>query len=168
MFSQWWQPRVKKPQHVIQPHPKDTLRVFTQPSIDDWAANSDSIRHAVIAICQIDILCEHFLRFGLCDEKQFRAARDAFLARAPIFQLVRDVHDTHKHGPLGRFNATIKSGVPASQHVTGDSYVFSPLGTEHTKTTALFVESESKKMRVSDVISEALPILLAEIKKKFP
>jgi hypothetical protein len=69
---------------------------------------------AMTAISQIDIIADQIVlhqhpgRSAEGLRKLQRERREAVEDRT--IRLVRDVHDTHKHGPLGRQGATIKTG----------------------------------------------------------
>jgi hypothetical protein len=44
------------------------------------------------------------------DKMNLACERPSSLSARSSLRLIRDVHDTHKHGPLGRKNAKIRSG----------------------------------------------------------
>jgi hypothetical protein len=93
-------------------NPRQFLDQFVLPCVTDWELDPLNIRKAVIAISQIDILADHVIIYQHPDytRAQIRNVRKGTEENTPIRLLVRDVHDTHKHGPLDRDTATITTG----------------------------------------------------------
>ena len=92
--------------------PRQFLDQFVLPCVKCWERDPLNVRIAVIAISQIDILADQLILHQhpdfTCD--QVTKLRKAMEQNSPIRLLVRDVHDTHKHGPLQRATATITTG----------------------------------------------------------
>src|SRR5512145_629782 len=94
--------------------PSQFMDEFVRPTVDEWIQEPLSISKAVVAASQIDILADQFVlhqnpRATANDLRNlFRDSRNNESEKA--FQLIRDVRDTHKYGPLGRASATIRNG----------------------------------------------------------
>jgi hypothetical protein len=88
------------------------LDQFVLPCVKCWQLDPLNVRKAVIAISQIDILADHVIihQHPSFTRGQLANVRKATEQNSPIRLLVRDVHDTHKHGPLQRATATITTG----------------------------------------------------------
>src|SRR6476661_4066886 len=82
------------------------------PCVTDWELDPLNVRKAVIAISQIDILADHVIihQHPGFTRAQLANVRKATEQNTRSRLLVRDVHDTHKHGPLQRDTATITTG----------------------------------------------------------
>jgi hypothetical protein len=93
-------------------NPRQFFDQFVVPCVKDWEDDPLSVRKAVIAISQIDILADQVIIHQHPDFNRVQLAnvRKATEQHTPIRLLVRDVHDTHKHGPLQRPSATITTG----------------------------------------------------------
>jgi hypothetical protein len=93
-------------------NPRQFLDQYVLPCVRDWQLDPLNIRKAVIAISQIDILADHVIihQHPGFTRVQLANVRKATEQNSPIRLLVRDVHDTHKHGPLQRPTATITTG----------------------------------------------------------
>ena len=83
------------------------LDEFVTPTVDEWRQDELSVRKAVIAISQIDIIADQFV---VHQNPSLRQGDERNAEPELALRLIRDVHDTHKHGPLGRKNAKIRSG----------------------------------------------------------
>lgn len=100
------------------------------PAIADWQRNSLNVRLATIAICQLDILTEKIInhlnpgvsRQGVILE------RDRLTTVFSGLGVLRDVHDTHKHGLLTRRSAKITQGQPLEIHSYGGAIGSMPIG----------------------------------------
>jgi hypothetical protein len=92
--------------------PRKLFQNFVIPSVRDWQANPVDIRRATVAICQIDIVADHFLLHiqPTLTRQSLSAERDALANSERMLGIVRDVHDTHKHGRLARRTAKITRG----------------------------------------------------------
>jgi hypothetical protein len=93
-------------------NPRQFLDQFVLPCVECWERDPLNVRKAVIAISQIDILADHVIihQHSGFTRDQVTKLRKATEQNSPIRLLVRDVHDTHKHGPLQRATATITTG----------------------------------------------------------
>ena len=93
-------------------NPRQFLDQFVLPCVKCWVRDPLNVRKAVIAISQIDILADQVILHQHPDftRDQVTKLRKAMEQNSPIRLLVRDVHDTHKHGPLQRATATITTG----------------------------------------------------------
>ena len=93
-------------------NPREFFDQYVMPCVRDWQHDPLNIRKAVIAISQIDILADQFIihQHPGFTRGQLANVRKATEQNTPIRLLVRDVHDTHKHGPLQRPTATITTG----------------------------------------------------------
>jgi hypothetical protein len=87
-------------------NPRQFLDQFVLPCVKCWESDPLDIRKAVIAISQIDILADQVIIHQHPDfnRDQVSKLRKDAEQNSPIRLLVRDVHDTHKHGPLQLLN----------------------------------------------------------------
>jgi hypothetical protein len=88
------------------------LDQYVLPCVKCWELDPLNVRKAVIAISQIDILADHVVihQHPGFTRGQLANVRKSTEQNTPIRLLVRDVHDTHKHGPLQGHTATITTG----------------------------------------------------------
>ena len=93
-------------------NPRQFFDQYVMPCVTDRELDPLNIRKALIAISQIDILADHVIihQHPGFTRVQLANVRKATEQNSPIRLLVRDVHDTHKHGPLQRPTATITTG----------------------------------------------------------
>ena len=117
------------------------------PCVRDWQLDPLNIRKAVIAISQIDILADHVIihQHPGFTRMQLANVRKATEQNSPIRLLVRDVHDTHKHGPLQRPTAKITTGERLQNNVF---QVGAPV--------LEIVQDDGTKHLVENVINDAL------------
>jgi hypothetical protein len=107
-------------------NPRQFFDEFVKPCVKDWEDDPLDVRKAIIAISQIDILADHVIlhQHPGFTRGQLANVRKATEQNTPIRLLVRDVHDTHKHGPFQLPTATITTGErPALERLGG---VFQP------------------------------------------
>jgi hypothetical protein len=142
-------------------NPRQFLEQFVLPCVKCWECDPLNVRKAVIAISQIDILADQVIIHQHPDfnRDQVTNLRKAAEQNSPIRLLVRDVHDTHKHGPLQRATATITTGErPKLVHSGGG---FEPnafqndafqVGTQVLE----IVQDDGTKHLVENVITDAL------------
>jgi hypothetical protein len=122
-------------------NPRQFFNQFVMPCVTDWQLDPLNIRKAVIAISQIDILADHVI-----------------LHQHPDFT-TRDVHDTHKHGPLQRPTATITTGErPKLERHGGvfDPRVFQNNVFQVGTPVLEIVQDDGTKHLVENVITDAL------------
>jgi hypothetical protein len=125
-------------------NPRQFFDQYVMPCVADWQDDPLNIRKAVIAISQIDILADHVIIHQHPDFNRGQVAnlRKATEQNTPIRLLVRDVHDTHKHGALERPNATI----------SGERHNALQVGTPVLE----IVQDDGTKHLVENVITDAL------------
>jgi len=118
------------------------------PCVTDRELDPLNIRKALIAISQIDILADHVIihQHPGFTRVQLANVRKATEQNTRIRLLVRDVHDTHKHGPLQRATATITTSERPMQN-----YAFQ-VGTAVLE----IVQDDGTKHLVENVITDAL------------
>ena len=129
-------------------NPRQFFDQYVLPCVKDWQHDPLNIRKAVIAISQIDILADHVIihQHPSFTRGQLANVRKATEQNTPIRLLVRDVHDTHKHGPLQRATATITTSERPMQN-----YAFQ-VGTPVLE----IVQDDGTKHLVENVITDAL------------
>jgi hypothetical protein len=129
-------------------NPRQFFDQYVMPCVTDWELDPLNIRKAVIAISQIDILADHVIihQHPGFSRVQLQNVRKATEQNTPIRLLVRDVHDTHKHGPLQRATATITTSERPMQN-----YAFQ-VGTPVLE----IVQDDGTKHLVENVITDAL------------
>ncbi len=97
---------------------------YVRPAIELWQKNQDVKHLAVHAITQLDVLAEIVALLNLpgSREKLTRAEarkfRDNLDTREPVLAIIRDAHDSHKHGKLDRQNAAQASKGQRPEMVT--------------------------------------------------
>jgi hypothetical protein len=129
-------------------NPRQFFDQYVMPCVTDWELDPLNVRKAVIAISQIDILADHVIihQHPGFTRGQLANVRKTTEQNTPIRLLVRDVHDTHKHGPLQRATATITTGERPMQN-----YAFQ-VGTPVLE----IVQDDGTKHLVENVITDAL------------
>ena len=129
-------------------NPRQFFDQYVLPCVRDWQLDPLNVRKAVIAISQIDILADQFIihQHPGFTRGQLANVRKATEQNTPIRLLVRDVHDTHKHGPLQRATATITTSERPMQN-----YAFQ-VGTPVLEV----VQDDGTKHLVENVITDAL------------
>ena len=142
-------------------NPRQFLDQFVLPCVKCWERDPLNVRKAVIAISQIDILADQVIIHQHPDfnRDQVTNLRKAAEQNSPIRLLVRDVHDTHKHGPLQRATATITTGERPKLVRSGG--IFDPNVFQNdvfdVGTPALeIVQDDGTKHLVENVITDAL------------
>jgi hypothetical protein len=111
--------------------PHQFLNEFVRPTIAEWHAHRSDVRPATIAICQLDILAEHCIRHflgGGASRKDITDERNRHGQLRKMVEIVRDAHDTHKHGPLTRRNARITRGQTPHVVDSGGEIGATPIG----------------------------------------
>ena len=85
---------------------------YVEPSMELFRTNSTVTHLAAHAIAQIDVLAEIVALSTFCgaqgtaEERAYvREFRDDLGKRHPILAVIRDAHDSHKHGELHRKTA---------------------------------------------------------------
>ena len=129
-------------------NPRQFFDQYVLPCVRDWQLDPLNVRKAVIAISQIDILADHVIihQHPGFTRGQLAKVRKATEQNTRIRLLVRDVHDTHKHGPLQRATATITTSERPMQN-----YAFQ-VGTPVLE----IVQDDGTKHLVENVITDAL------------
>lgn len=91
--------------------PAEFMAEYVRPAIALWEAEPTSTLKAVCAISQLDIFAEVVAleRAGGHLPRGAGALRNELGEREPAIARIRDAHDSHKHGRLGR---------PTAEHVT--------------------------------------------------
>ena len=129
-------------------NPRQFFDQYVLPCVRDWQLDPLNVRKAVVAISQIDILADHVIihQHPGFTRGQLANVRKATEQNTRIRLLVRDVHDTHKHGPLHRSTATITTSERPMQN-----YAFQ-VGTPVLEV----VQDDGTKHLVENVITDAL------------
>jgi hypothetical protein len=137
------------------------LDQFVLPCVKCWERDPLDVRKAVIAISQIDILADQVIihQHPGFNRDQVTNLRKAAEQNSPIRLLVRDVHDTHKHGPLQRASATIITGErPKLVHSGGrfQSNAFQNDAFQVGTPVLEILQDDGTKHLVENVITDAL------------
>jgi hypothetical protein len=135
-------------------NPRQFFDQFVVPCVKDWEEDPLNARKAVIAISQIDILADHVIihQHPGFTRMQIANVRKATEQNTPIRLLVRDVHDSHKHGPLQRLTPTITTGERSKLHRRGFQNNVVQVGTPVLE----IVQDDGTKHLVENVIADAL------------
>ena len=102
-------------------YPCDFITEYVQPAIALWRENQNVKHLAVHAITEVDVLAEIVALWTLLagrrtlDRGEASEFRDELGAREPALVVIRDAHDSHKHGALDRRTATAASQGPAAR-----------------------------------------------------
>ena len=142
-------------------NPRQFFDQFVVPCVKDWEDDPLNVRKAVIAISQIDILADQVIIHQHPGFTRVQAAnvRKATEQHTPIRLLVRDVHDTHKHGPLQRPTATITIGERPKLERRGGGIqpnVFQNHAFQVGTPILEIVQDDGTKHLVENVIADAL------------
>jgi hypothetical protein len=111
--------------------PRYFFETFVLPAVKAWEQSQLDIRLATDALCQLDILAEHYAkRLG----KNHTDERRRLAAANPALQFAWDIHDGHKHGNLDRKALISRGQRPHTQSYGGAyadaSYASAPYGGE--------------------------------------
>jgi len=142
-------------------NPRQFFDQYVLPCVTDWELDPLNVRKAVIAISQIDILADHVILHQHPDftRVQVGNVRKATEQNTPIRLLIRDVHDTHKHGALQRQTATITTGERPKLERGGGVFepnVFQSNVFQAGMPVLEIVQDDGTKHLVENVISDAL------------
>ncbi|MER8570652.1 hypothetical protein NKH19_00645 [Mesorhizobium sp. M1338] len=126
-----------------------------------------SIRHAILALCEIDNLAEHFILHTNPIAPEISAARDALGSAVHQLAIARDTHDTHKHGALGRKSAMITQGQKPTQAQRGGGFSAEAISPAFDvgEPALVVIEDDQTRHYVDDVIGKAMGYWRAEIAK---
>jgi hypothetical protein len=102
--------------------PRDFITEYVDPAIALWRQNQDVKHLAVHAITEIDVLAAVVALSIWPDEDRERKFRDELGVREPALAVIRDAHDSHKHGALGRTTATAASQGQRPESITKYGY----------------------------------------------
>jgi hypothetical protein len=80
---------------------------YVLPAIELYRKNRMTKHLAIHAMTQVDVLAEVV---ALWEAQRPREFRDELGDREPVLALIRDAHDSHKHGKLNRTSATERQG----------------------------------------------------------
>jgi hypothetical protein len=139
-------------------NPRQFLNQFVLPCVKCWERDPLDVRKAVIAISQIDILADQVILHQHPDftRDQVTKLRKAMEQNSPIRLLVRDVHDTHKHGPLQRATATITTGERPKLGGAFEPNAFQSDAFQVGTPVLEIVQDDGTKHLVENVITDAL------------
>ncbi|QKD02212.1 hypothetical protein [Mesorhizobium loti] len=147
-------------------HPRHFLEDFVEPSVNEWAIQPLSARHAIIALGEIDNLAEHFIQHINPTVQRIGPERDALGFALHELAIARDVHDTHKHGALSRKTATITQGQKPKKSRRGGAFSDGFSSGFDIGTPALVVTDDNQQTHyVDDVIEKAMEYWRVEIAK---
>jgi hypothetical protein len=90
-------------------HPRDFITEYVDPAIALWRQNQHVKHLAVHAITEVDVLAAIVALWTRRAGREESEFRNKLGAREPALALIRDAHDSHKHGALGRPTATAAS-----------------------------------------------------------
>jgi hypothetical protein len=96
-------------------HPRDFITEYVDPAIALWRQNQHVKHLAVHAITEVDVLAAIVALWTrlagrrTLPQREESEFRNKLGAREPALALIRDAHDSHKHGALGRTTATAAS-----------------------------------------------------------
>jgi hypothetical protein len=88
-------------------HPRDFITEYVDPAIALWRQNQHVKHLAVHAITEVDVLAAIVALWTrlagrrTLPQREESEFRNKLGAREPALALIRDAHDSHKHGALG-------------------------------------------------------------------
>ena len=118
-------------------HPRDFITEYVQPTIALWRENQNIKHLAVHAITEVDVLAEIVALWTLLagrrtlDQGEASRFRDELGAREPTLLVIRDAHDSHKHGALDRKTATAASQGQRPEPITKYGYFLDHMFLDH-------------------------------------
>lgn len=156
------------------PDPSLFVQEFVHPAIELFRRNI-AVKHlAVHAISQLDVLAEVVALTTLLQGRdklpkhEMAAYRDALGVREPAIAVIRDAHDSHKHGELSRRTAVkLSQGQrpqPAVRHafVLGRSALNRPLKPFRV---LVYMFDDGSRVQVLALISDALEAWRCEFER---
>jgi hypothetical protein len=144
---------------------------YVEPAVALWQKNHDVKHLAIHAITEVDVLAEVVALWTLldgrpilpkCETHKVTKFRDELGAREPALAIVRDAHDSHKHGALHRVTAKVPEGASKGQRpetVTKASFFFGHSfygGPPTLYEVLVFVLNDGTEKRVSIMLHEAM------------
>jgi hypothetical protein len=137
-------------------HPRTFITEYVDPAIALWRKTPDVKHLAVHAITQVDVLAE---MVALWTSQNVRQFRDDLGAREPALKIIRDAHNSHKHGALDRKTAVAASQGQRPETLTGygyfaDHWFLNDLPTRYNYLA--FVQDDGTEKPVSIMLDEAM------------
>lgn len=144
-------------------HPRDFILEYVEPAHDLLRKNIALTHLAAHALAQMDILAEvtaiwvHAHGPDTTSKFDPRTFRDPLGNRHPVLAVIRDPHDSHKHGVLRNKSRAISKGqrpevTPKAAFVVGKSYVGGPL-TRYNIVT--LTDNDGKEWQVHELLFQA-------------
>jgi hypothetical protein len=143
--------------------PRSFIAEYVEPAIETWQKNPVVKHLAVHAITQVDVLAEIVALWTLLGGRsklnQGEAAqfRDGLGLREPILAVIRDAHDSHKHGELSRRTAVHVSLAQRPEAITKYGFF---LG--HTFPGGPLTRYQQLIYVLNDETEKSLPVILHE------
>lgn len=144
-------------------YPRDFITEYVDPAIALWRQNQDVQHLAVHAITEVDVLAAVVALSIWPERDQDRHRESEFRNelgdREPALAVIRDAHDSHKHGALGRKTATAASQGqrPATKtkyaHFLNHMFLNSPPGRSHH---LVYVLNDGTEKPVSIMLDEGM------------
>ena len=147
--------------------PVPFYRFFVIPAVETSKRAPLDVRLATEAIAQLDNFAEQVILARDPSIKEVSPERDRLGERNWAVRVCRDVHDTHKHGPLRRKTAKIKSGYSIRRRLSlrpYNKFAYNTTAFGGAKVWGLFIqEDEGATYDVSAVIEECVRFWRAEL-----
>ena len=146
-------------------HPRGFITDYVEPAIALWRTDRNVKHLAVHAITQIDVLAEIVALWTLLAGRQTLPRDEASKfrndlgVREPALAIVRDVHDSHRHGVLDRKTATRVSQGQRPEAVTKHGFFLdvTHLGGPLTPYDVLVITlNDGTEKRVDTLLHEAM------------
>jgi hypothetical protein len=100
-------------------HPREFIAEYVDPAIELYRKNRTVKHLAVHAMTQVDVLAAVVgLWSAGCQKLEESQFREELGRREPAIALIRDAHDSHKHGRLRRKSAAAASQGQRPERVT--------------------------------------------------
>ena len=139
--------------------PRDFITEYVDPAITLWRQNQDVKHLAIHAITEIDVLAA-VVALWICPEGIREGKfRDELGRREPALAVIRDAHDSHKHGALGRTTATAASQGQRPEPITKYGYFLNHMflnGPRSRYSYLAYVLNDGTEKRVSIMLDEGM------------
>lgn len=131
---------------------------FVTPALSEWRRSERDARLASIALRELDSFAEHVLRYHHPEKRSVDTLREQLRTEEPAIGIVRDLHDTHKHGPLDRKTAVISNPQRPYKQFIGP-FGTAPFGSMPLGTLTILLrirDNDGKSHLVAEVIDRCV------------
>jgi hypothetical protein len=146
-------------------HPRSFIAEYVDPALALWRKDQNAKHLAAHTIAQIDVLAEIVALWTLLAGRrtlgrdEARKFRDCLGVRQPALAIIRDAHDSHKHGALDRITARAISQGQRPEVATGYGIFLDVTPLDGPPTPLIFlvlVLNDGTEKRVDTLLREAM------------